>query len=62
MAGLGGPRYQELREASATKWAETANKIATAAAYLLGIELSFVTGSNLLTDGEVIAAMRAGRL
>jgi hypothetical protein len=36
--------------------------VASAAAYLLGPESSFVTGSDLLIDGGVIAALRAGRI
>jgi hypothetical protein len=35
--------------------------MASAAAYVIGFEASFVTGLSLLMDGGVIAAMRAGR-
>jgi NAD(P)-dependent dehydrogenase (short-subunit alcohol dehydrogenase family) len=40
----------------------TADEIASAAAWLLGPEAGFVTGSDLLIDGGVIAALRTGRL
>jgi hypothetical protein len=38
------------------------DEVASAAAYLLGPESSFMTGSDLLIDGSVIAALRSGRL
>lgn len=62
MAGVGGPQYRAMIETSAAKRVGTTDEIAAAAAYLLGSESSFVTGSDLLIDGGVIAAMRAGRL
>lgn len=40
----------------------TPDEIATAAAYLLGADAGFITGADLLIDGDVIAALRAGRL
>lgn len=36
--------------------------VAAAAAFLLGPDAGFITGSDLLIDGGVIAAMRAGKL
>jgi NAD(P)-dependent dehydrogenase (short-subunit alcohol dehydrogenase family) len=57
-----GPRYQALVGASATKRMGSAEEVAAAAAYLLGPEAAFITGSDLLIDGGVIAAMRMGRL
>jgi hypothetical protein len=36
--------------------------VACAAAYLLSEDAAFVTGSDLLIDGGVIAALRGGRL
>ena len=39
-----------------------ADEIAIAAAFLLGPDAGFITGSNLVIDGGVIAAMRAGKL
>jgi len=49
-------------DASATGRVGTADEVATAAAYLLGDDAQFVTGSDLLIDGGVIAALRAGRV
>jgi meso-butanediol dehydrogenase/(S,S)-butanediol dehydrogenase/diacetyl reductase len=49
-------------EASAAGRVGTSDEIATAAAYLLGPDASFITGSDLLIDGGVIAALRSGRL
>jgi NAD(P)-dependent dehydrogenase (short-subunit alcohol dehydrogenase family) len=40
----------------------TPDEIATAAAFLLGPDSGFVTGADLLIDGGVIAAIRAGRM
>jgi NAD(P)-dependent dehydrogenase (short-subunit alcohol dehydrogenase family) len=57
-----GPIYRSMIEASVTKRIGTADDVASAAAYLLGPESTFVTGSDLLIDGGVIAAMRSGRL
>jgi NAD(P)-dependent dehydrogenase (short-subunit alcohol dehydrogenase family) len=57
-----GPVYRAMIEASVAKRVGTPDEIASAAAYLLGPEASFITGSDLLIDGGVIAAMRSGRL
>jgi NAD(P)-dependent dehydrogenase (short-subunit alcohol dehydrogenase family) len=57
-----GPIYRSMIEASAAKRAGTPDEVASAAAYLLGPEAGFVTGSDLLIDGGVIAALRTGRL
>jgi NAD(P)-dependent dehydrogenase (short-subunit alcohol dehydrogenase family) len=38
------------------------DEVAAAAAYLLGPDAGFITGSDLLMDGGVIAAMHAGLL
>ena len=54
--------YRAMIDASVSKRMGTAEEIAAAAAYLLGPDSSFVTGSDLLIDGGVIAALRAGRL
>ncbi|HWS34922.1 MAG TPA: SDR family oxidoreductase [Actinoplanes sp.] len=40
----------------------TATDIAAAAAFLLGPESTFITGTDLLVDGGVVAAARAGAL
>lgn len=62
MDSLVGPHYQRLIEASAAKRVGTPEEVAAAAAYLLGPEAEFVTGTDLLIDGGVIAAFRAGKL
>jgi len=62
MSGPGAAGYRAMIEASAAGRVGTADEIATAAAYLLGTDAQFVTGSDLLIDGGVIAALRAGRI
>lgn len=56
-----GAGYQKMIEASAAKRVGTVEEIAAAAAYLLGDEAAFVTGTDLLIDGGVIASMNSGR-
>ena len=48
--------------ASPSKRMAPPEEIAVAAAFLLGPDAGFITGSDLLIDGGVIAAMRAGKL
>ena len=62
MASPIGAGYRAMIEASPSRRMGTPDEVASAAAYLLGPESSFVTGSDLLIDGGVIAALRAGRL
>jgi NAD(P)-dependent dehydrogenase (short-subunit alcohol dehydrogenase family) len=62
MASENGPIYRAMIEASPAKRMASADEVASAAAFLMGPEASFITGSDLLMDGGVIAAMRAGRL
>lgn len=57
-----GPIYRAMIAASPAKRMASADEVASAAAFLLGPEASFITGSDLLMDGGVIPAMRAGRL
>jgi len=57
-----GDGYRAMVNASPTKRMAPPEEIAAAAAYLLGPDAGFVTGSDLLIDGGVIAAMRAGKL
>lgn len=57
-----GDGYRAMIEASPVKRMAPPDEIAIAAAYLLGPDGGFVTGSDLLIDGGVIAAMRAGML
>lgn len=62
MASPVGAGYRAMIEASAAKRVGTPEEVASAAAYLLGPDAGFVTGSDLLIDGGVIAALRAGQL
>ena len=57
-----GAVYQTMIAASPTKRMGTPDEVAATAAYLLGPESSFMTGSDILIDGGVIAALRAGRI
>jgi NAD(P)-dependent dehydrogenase (short-subunit alcohol dehydrogenase family) len=40
----------------------TPDEVAAVAAFLMESEAGFITGSDLLMDGGVIAALRAGRI
>jgi NAD(P)-dependent dehydrogenase (short-subunit alcohol dehydrogenase family) len=57
-----GDIYRGMVEASAVKRMAPPDEIAVAASFLLGPDAGFITGSDLLIDGGVIAAMRAGKL
>lgn len=57
-----GDIYRAMMDASPSKRMAPPEEIAEAAAFLLGPTAGFVTGSDLLIDGGVIAAMRAGKL
>jgi NAD(P)-dependent dehydrogenase (short-subunit alcohol dehydrogenase family) len=57
-----GDGYRVMVAASPAKRMAPPEEIAIAAAYLLGPDAGFITGSDLLIDGGVIAAMRAGKL
>jgi NAD(P)-dependent dehydrogenase (short-subunit alcohol dehydrogenase family) len=61
MSGPGAEGYQKMIETSAAGRVGTADEVATAAAFLLGPDAGFITGTDLLIDGGVIAALRAGR-
>ena len=61
MTGPGAENYREMIETSATGRVGTPDEVAAVAAFLLGPEAGFITGSDLLMDGGVIAALRAGR-
>lgn len=62
MSGPGSDNYQSMIANSATGRVGTTDEIAVAAAYLLGPDAGFITGSDLLIDGGVIAAIHAGRI
>ena len=55
-----GDGYQRMIDASAARRVATSDEIADAAAFLLGEHAKFITGTDLLIDGGVIAAIRAG--
>ncbi len=57
-----GHIFQAMVDASASKRMAPPEEIAIAASFLLGPDAGFITGSDLLIDGGVIAAMRAGKL
>ena len=57
-----GDVYRTMIAASPANRMAPPEEIAIAASYLLGPDAGFVTGSDLLIDGGVIAAMRAGKL
>jgi NAD(P)-dependent dehydrogenase (short-subunit alcohol dehydrogenase family) len=62
MASEDGEMLRRMIEVSASARVGTTDEIASAAAYLLGADATFITGTDLLIDGGVIAALRAGRL
>lgn len=55
-----GEGYQRMIDASAAQRVGTSDEIAEAAAFLLGEHAWFITGTDLLIDGGVIAAIRTG--
>ena len=55
-----GQGYQRMIDASAARRTGTSDEIAEAAAFLLGEHARFITGTDLLIDGGVIAAIRTG--
>ncbi len=62
MTSASAPIYYAMIEASPAKRMASADEVASVAAFLLGPEAGFITGSDLLMDGGVIAAMKAGRM
>lgn len=62
LAGESGAFMRSMIEASATHRLGTPADIAAAAAFLLGPESTFITGTDLLLDGGAVAALRAGAL
>jgi NAD(P)-dependent dehydrogenase (short-subunit alcohol dehydrogenase family) len=60
LAGASGAYMRMMVEGSATKRLGTPSDIAEATAFLLGSSSSFITGTDLLIDGGVMAAIRSG--
>ena len=57
LAGESGAQMRAMIEGSGTKRVGTPGDIANAAAFLLGTDASFITGTDLLVDGGVVAAV-----
>ena len=55
-----GEGYQKMIDASAAERTGASDEIAEAGAFLLGEHAGFITGTDLLIDGGVIAAIRTG--
>ena len=55
-----GEGYQKMVDASAAERCGTSDEIAEAGAFLLGELAGFITGTDLLIDGGVIASIRTG--
>lgn len=60
LAGESGAGMRAMVAASGTGRLGTAGDIAAAAAFLLGSDASFITGTDVLVDGGVVAAARHG--
>lgn len=56
-----GEGYQRMIAASPARRVGTSDEIAEAGAFLLGEHAGFITGTDLLIDGGVIAAMNSGK-
>lgn len=56
-----GEEYQKMIDASPVRRVGTADEIAAAGAFLLSDKAGFITGTDLLIDGVVIAAMNSGK-
>ena len=61
MSSAGAAGYQAMIKNSAAGRVGTTDEVATAAAFLLGTDGAFITGTNLLMDGGVVAGSR-GRI
>ena len=55
-----GDNYQRMIDASAAERTASPDEIAEAGAFLLGEHATFITGTDLLIDGGVIASIRTG--
>lgn len=56
-----GDAYQRMIKASAASRVGTPDEIGATAAFLMGRDGTFITGTDLLIDGGVIASIAAGR-
>ena len=56
-----GDGYQNMIDTSAAERTGTSDEIAEAGAFLLGQHAGFITGTDLLIDGGVIASIRTGQ-
>ena len=56
-----GAGYQNMIDSSAAERTGTSDEIAEAGAFLLGEHAGFITGTDLLIDGGVIASIRMGQ-
>lgn len=56
-----GDSYQQMIDASPARRVGTPEEIAAAGAFLLSDEAAFITGTDLLIDGGVIAAIESGK-
>ena len=56
-----GEGYQKMIDASSAERTGTSDEIAEAGAFLLGERAGFITGTDLLIDGGVIASIRTGQ-
>ncbi|MCX4704655.1 SDR family oxidoreductase [Streptomyces sp. NBC_01373] len=58
LSGDNGERMRAMVAMSAAKRLGTPDDIAAAASFLLGPQAGFITGTDLLVDGGVVAALR----
>ena len=62
LASESGASMRAMVDASGTGRLGTPNDIAAAAAFLVGPDATFITGTDLLVDGGVVAAVRVGKV
>ena len=62
LASPNGAVMRTMIDASGTGRLGTPDDIAAAAAFLLGPDSTFITGTDVLVDGGVVAALRSGQL